>query len=66
LTGSWLGFEDATITITVNAADPAQGRFAARLLVPGSTNTGQPLTQLDGHWICSDQLLITAIALGVT
>jgi 4'-phosphopantetheinyl transferase EntD len=66
LTRSWLGFDDATITITVNAADPAQGRFAARLLVPGSTNTGQPLTQLDGHWICSDQLLITAVALGVT
>jgi 4'-phosphopantetheinyl transferase EntD len=66
LTRRWLGFEDATVTITGNAADPARGSFAARLLVPGLTHTGHPLTQLDGRWLRSGQLLITAIALSAT
>lgn len=63
LTRRWLGFEDAAITITPGMTDPAQGTFAARILVTGVTDTGHTLTQLDGHWLRSGQLVITAIAL---
>jgi 4'-phosphopantetheinyl transferase EntD len=63
VTGRWLGFEDAAVTITFGMTDPAQGTFAARILVPGITNTGHTLTQLAGHWLRSDRLVITTIAL---
>jgi 4'-phosphopantetheinyl transferase EntD len=56
LTGRWLGFADADITI--NAAD---GTFTARLLVPD-----QAAPQLDGgftgRWLSRDDLILTAIA----
>jgi 4'-phosphopantetheinyl transferase EntD len=63
LTRRWLGFEDAAVTITPGTTDPAQGSFSARLLVPGPTVTGHTLTRLDGRWLRSDELVITAIAL---
>jgi 4'-phosphopantetheinyl transferase EntD len=63
LTRSWLGFEDAAVTIELGTTDPTQGTFAARLLVPGISNAGHPLTRLDGQWLRSDELVITAIAL---
>jgi 4'-phosphopantetheinyl transferase EntD len=66
LTRRWLGFEDAAVTITVSTADPGRGSFTARLLVPGLTHGGHPLTRLDGHWLRSEQLLITAIVLAAT
>jgi 4'-phosphopantetheinyl transferase EntD len=53
----WLGFEDATLTL-----DPGAGSFAARLLVPGSTVQGQPLTGFEGRWLVRDGLVVTAIA----
>jgi 4'-phosphopantetheinyl transferase EntD len=59
----WLGFEDAAVTITLDTTDPPQGTFVAHLLVPGATGTGHPLTQLDGHWLRSDELVITATTL---
>ena len=56
LTGRWLGFADADITI--NAAD---GTFTARLLVPD-----QAAPQLDGgftgRWLSRDNLILTAVA----
>jgi 4'-phosphopantetheinyl transferase EntD len=58
LTGRWLGFADADITI--NAAD---GTFLARLLVPAP---GLGRTRLDGgftgRWLSRDNLILTAIA----
>jgi 4'-phosphopantetheinyl transferase EntD len=63
VTRRWLGFEDAAVTITLGTIDPAHGTFAARILVPAVTNTGHPLTHLDGHWLRTNDLLITAIAL---
>jgi 4'-phosphopantetheinyl transferase EntD len=60
LTGRWLGFEDADITI--NAAD---GTFEARLLVPGPTVGGAPLPGFTGSWLASDGLILTTIALPV-
>jgi 4'-phosphopantetheinyl transferase EntD len=58
LTGRWLGFADADVTI--NAAD---GTFSARLLVPAPGLGG---TRLDGgftgRWLSSGNLILTAIA----
>jgi enterobactin synthetase component D / holo-[acyl-carrier protein] synthase len=63
LTHRWLGFEDAAVTIERGMTDPTQGTFAARLLLPGITHAGPPLTQLHGQWLRSDELVITAIVL---
>lgn len=65
LTHRWLGFEDAAVTIELGATDPTYGTFTARLLVPGITDAGHSLTQLHGQWLCSDELVITAIAVPV-
>ncbi|MFE1441956.1 4'-phosphopantetheinyl transferase [Streptomyces sp. NPDC058739] len=50
LTGRWLGFEDAYLTLHPG------GTFEARLLVAG------PLRVFHGNWVARDGLLITAIA----
>ncbi|MGH3857446.1 MAG: 4'-phosphopantetheinyl transferase family protein [Pseudonocardiaceae bacterium] len=63
LTHRWLGFEHAAVTITPGTTDPAAGSFSARLLVPGQTTTGDPLTRLDGRWLRGADLVITVIAL---
>lgn len=62
LTRSWLGFTDAAIMINPGTGDAGHGTFSARLLVPGPTITGEALTQLDGRWLRTDKLVITAIA----
>jgi 4'-phosphopantetheinyl transferase EntD len=58
LTGRWLGFEEAAITF-----HPADGTFAARLLVPGPTLDGGQLTGFSGRWLARDGLVLTAIAM---
>ncbi|MGH3833192.1 MAG: 4'-phosphopantetheinyl transferase family protein [Pseudonocardiaceae bacterium] len=65
LTHRWLGFEHATVTINPGTTDPAAGSFSARLLVPGQTTTGDPLTRLDGRWLRGADLVITAVTLPV-
>lgn len=56
LTGRWLGFEDAVVTI-----DPA-GAFRARLLTAGErTDGGPPLAGLDGRFLMTDRLILTAV-----
>jgi 4'-phosphopantetheinyl transferase EntD len=60
LTGRWLGFEDADITI--GAAD---GTFDARLLIPAPTVGGTPLPGFRGSWLVSDGLIVTTITLPV-
>jgi 4'-phosphopantetheinyl transferase EntD len=57
LTGRWLGFEDASVTI-----DPEAGMFTARLLVEGPDLNGVPLTRFNGRWLVDGGLIITAIA----
>jgi 4'-phosphopantetheinyl transferase EntD len=60
LTGRWLGFEDAELTL-----DPA-GTFRARILIDGTTtDSGPPLVTLAGRWLARDGLVLTAIALSV-
>ncbi|MFI7210020.1 4'-phosphopantetheinyl transferase [Micromonospora maritima] len=57
LTGRWLGFEDAELTI-----DPA-GRFTARIRIDGvRTDGGPPLRVLDGRWLVARGLVVTAVA----
>ncbi|MGH3773346.1 MAG: 4'-phosphopantetheinyl transferase family protein [Pseudonocardiaceae bacterium] len=63
LTHSWLGFEDAAVTISPGPDDPAEGTFSARLLVAAPTITGDTLTRLDGRWLRGTDLVITTIAL---
>jgi 4'-phosphopantetheinyl transferase EntD len=57
LTGRWLGFEDARLTI-----DPAAGTFAAKLLVDGARKDGKPpLTELHGRFLVARGLIATAV-----
>ncbi|UQX05342.1 4'-phosphopantetheinyl transferase superfamily protein [Streptomyces sp. RerS4] len=58
LTGRWLDFEDAEITV-----DPAWSTFRARLLVPGPVVGGVRLDAFDGSWLVRDGLIVTAITL---
>lgn len=57
LTGRWLGFHDAHITLHPG------GTFTAALLVPDTTTAdgGPPLTGFDGRWQARDGLLLTAV-----
>jgi enterobactin synthetase component D / holo-[acyl-carrier protein] synthase len=57
LTGRWLGFEDAAVSI-----DIAGTAFAVRLLVPGPAVGDRELTGFSGRWLARDGLLLTAIA----
>jgi 4'-phosphopantetheinyl transferase EntD len=57
LTGRWLGFEQAHITL-----DPAAGAFTARLLVPGPEVDGRELTAFDGRWLARGGLILAAIS----
>jgi 4'-phosphopantetheinyl transferase EntD len=57
LTGRWLGFKEAAVTIS-----PVDGTFAARLLVEGPVLGGRPLTGFTGRWLARDGLILAAIA----
>jgi enterobactin synthetase component D / holo-[acyl-carrier protein] synthase len=56
LTGRWLGFKDATVSI-----DPAGGTFTAALLVPGPVLDGRELTEFSGRWLARNGLVITSV-----
>jgi 4'-phosphopantetheinyl transferase EntD len=61
LTGRWLGFEDARLTI-----DPA-GTFAAQLLIDAPQADGQPpLTKLRGRFLAAGGLIATAVTVPPT
>jgi 4'-phosphopantetheinyl transferase EntD len=61
LTGRWLGFEEAEVTI-----DPVGRTFAARILVDGTTTDGgAPLVGMTGRWLVRNGLVLTAITLPV-
>ena len=57
LTGLWLGFEDARISISVT------GTFEARFLVDGPVVDASRVDQLFGRWAARRGLLVTAIVL---
>ncbi|MEU7006235.1 4'-phosphopantetheinyl transferase superfamily protein [Streptomyces sp. NPDC046332] len=58
LTGRWLDFHEAVITI-----DPDRGTFHARLLVPGPEIGGSRVRAFEGSWLRREGILLTAIAL---
>lgn len=62
LARSWLGFEDALLTLH-QSGDGCAGTFEGRLLVPGPSLEGGSLATLSGRWLARDGLLLTAIAL---
>jgi 4'-phosphopantetheinyl transferase EntD len=56
LTGRWLGFDDARLTI-----DP-EGKFVAKLLIDGiRTDEGQLLSTLAGRFLAAHGLISTAV-----
>jgi 4'-phosphopantetheinyl transferase EntD len=57
LARSWLGFEDASVSI-----DRERGTFSAHLLVPGPTLQGRHLDGFSGSWLAADGLVLSAIA----
>lgn len=61
LTGSWLGFEDASVAI-----DREQGTFVARLRVPGPVVGGRRLDGFAGRWLAAEGLVLSAIAVPAT
>lgn len=58
LTGRWLGFEDASISI-----DPARETFTARLRVPGPVINGRRRDVFEGRWIMREGLIATAVVI---
>jgi len=59
LTGRWLGFEEARLSI-----DPAGGAFRAEILVDGvRTDGGPPLTELTGRFLVARGLVLTAVCI---
>lgn len=56
VTGLWLGFHDARVTL-----GPA-GTFSAELLVAGPEISGTRLTGFEGRWRVTEGLAVTAIA----
>jgi 4'-phosphopantetheinyl transferase EntD len=57
LTGQWLGFADADITI-----DATERAFTARIQVPAPVIYGSTLTSFTGRWLASEDLILAAIA----
>jgi 4'-phosphopantetheinyl transferase EntD len=55
LTGRWLGFEDASVTLLPG------GEFRAELRVPGPALDGRELTGFHGRWLVDADLLLTAV-----
>ncbi|MEV8569383.1 4'-phosphopantetheinyl transferase superfamily protein [Streptomyces sp. NPDC051322] len=60
LTGEWLGFHDAHVSLAPD------GTFTATLLVPGPSVGGIPLTGFDGRWLVTGGLAVTAVTLSAT
>ncbi|MGE7389142.1 4'-phosphopantetheinyl transferase family protein [Streptomyces sp. NPDC004126] len=66
LTMVWLGFHEASVSIAEATAAPAPGttagRFRVRLLkTPPDSAAGRVPPVLDGRWIASGRLVVTAI-----
>ncbi|HEX3514624.1 MAG TPA: 4'-phosphopantetheinyl transferase superfamily protein [Trebonia sp.] len=57
LTGQWLGFADADITI-----DATERAFTARIQVPAPVIYGSTLASFTGSWLASEDLILAAIA----
>ncbi|MFI7100999.1 4'-phosphopantetheinyl transferase [Streptomyces sp. NPDC050161] len=56
LTGRWLDFEEAHLTL-----DPTDATFTARLLVEGPVVDGVRVSAFQGRWLVASGLVVTAI-----
>lgn len=62
LTGRWLGFEGASLSI-----DPVAGTFTGRLQVDGARVDGEPsLTELHGRYLVTRGLVVTMVSVRET
>lgn len=61
LTGKWLDFEDVDIEVHAAPGVEPQGRFRARLLVPGPVVGGRRLGHFEGRWTVRQGLVATAV-----
>jgi 4'-phosphopantetheinyl transferase EntD len=68
LTGEWLGFEEASVSIETTGHNLRRhhqglhgGRFSARLLRPGPSVDDVPLTCFEGRWTVASGLIATAV-----
>ncbi|MEJ2859241.1 MULTISPECIES: 4'-phosphopantetheinyl transferase family protein [unclassified Saccharothrix] len=57
LARTWLGFEDAEVTI-----NPDDGTFTARILIEPPVVGGVPLDGFTGRWMAREGFVVTAIA----
>ncbi|MEU4806053.1 4'-phosphopantetheinyl transferase superfamily protein [Actinosynnema sp. NPDC023587] len=57
LARTWLGFEDAEVTV-----DPDDGTFTARILIEAPVVDGVPLDGFTGRWLAREGFVVTAIA----
>jgi 4'-phosphopantetheinyl transferase EntD len=60
LTGRWLDFAEASVTLRPD------GTFAADLRVPGPVVDGRELTGFSGRWLAGRHLVLTAIVIPAT
>jgi 4'-phosphopantetheinyl transferase EntD len=56
VTGRWLGFEEAKVTL-----DPGSASFSARVLVPGAVIGDQTRTRFRGRFAVRDGLILTTL-----
>ncbi|RKT56451.1 4'-phosphopantetheinyl transferase family protein [Saccharothrix australiensis] len=57
LARTWLGFEDAELTV-----NPDDGTFRARVLIEAPVVDGVPLDGFTGRWLAREGFVVTAIA----
>jgi 4'-phosphopantetheinyl transferase EntD len=63
LTGEWLGFDGADISLGLTpGVDATVGTFVARILAPGATVVGDERGELHGRFAVRHGLAVTAIA----
>ncbi|MFG3205761.1 4'-phosphopantetheinyl transferase [Streptomyces sp. NPDC048192] len=62
LTGAWLDFSEADITLHPDPGGRPHGTLRAELLVPGPRVGGRRLQAFDGRWAARDGLALTAVA----
>jgi 4'-phosphopantetheinyl transferase EntD len=61
LTGRWLDFSEADITLFVDPGDQPRGGLRAELLVPGPVVDGHRLGHFEGRWIADRGLVASAV-----
>jgi 4'-phosphopantetheinyl transferase EntD len=64
LTGQWLGFEDAVVSLRPAGTGPDRGDFEASLLVPPAVVAGREVGVFRGRYLVDRGLVVTAVLVG--